>query len=102
MKRQKPDADYVSEYSRIVHRLLRERAAIPREELEYLAVAVDKLKDDRLKSAVAGLIGWSDDDRAEIETFFAVAIEVMKETNLTKIRKAVQTVEIRYLIKDAT
>ena len=102
MKRQKPGPEYVTEYAQFVRQLLRERAAIPREELEYLAVAVDKLKDDRLKAAVAGLIGWSDDDRAEIETFFAVAIEVMKDTNLSKIRKAVQTVEIRYLMKDIT
>lgn len=100
MKREKPDANYVAGFSRDIHRLLRERGAIPRDELEYLALAVDKLKDERLKSAIAGLIGWSDDDRDEIETFFAVAIEVMKDTNLTKIRKAVQTVEIRYLIKD--
>lgn len=102
MNRRKPGPEYVANYSKFVHRLLRERAAIPREELEYLASAADKLKDDRLKSAIAGLIGWSDDDRAEIETFFAVAIEVMKDTNLSKIRKAVQTVEIRYLIKDVT
>jgi len=100
MNRRKPGPDYVAKYSQFVHRLLRERAAIPREELEYLASAADKLKDERLKSAIAGLIGWSDDDRAEIETFFAVAIEVMKDTNLSKIRKAVQTDEIRYLIKD--
>lgn len=102
MKRPKPGPEYVAEYSRFVRQLLRERAAIPREELEYLATAADRLKDERLKAAIAGLIGWSDDDRAEIETFFAVAIEVMKDTTLSKIRKAVQTVEIRFLIKDKT
>lgn len=98
--RLKPDADFVRGYADTVHRMLRERAALPREELEYVVGAVSKLKDERLKAGVAGLIGWSDDDRAELETLFAVAIEVLKTTNLTKIRRAVQTVELRYYMRD--
>jgi hypothetical protein len=61
---------------------------------------VSKLKDERLKAGVAGLVGWGDDDRAELETFFAVAIEVLKTTNLSKIRAAMQTVELRFLMRD--
>jgi hypothetical protein len=98
--RQKPDAEYVAHYSRIVSQILLERGSIPREELEYVVEAVSKLKDERLKAGVAGLVGWGDDDRAELETFFAVAIEVLKTTNLSKIRAAVQTVELRFLMRD--
>lgn len=99
--RQKPDAAFVNDYCAQVRRILQERAALPREELEYVVEAVSKLKDERLKAGVAELVGWGDGDRAELETFFAVAIEVMRETNLTKIRRAVQTVELRGLMRDA-
>jgi hypothetical protein len=53
-----------------------------------------------MQSAVAGLIGWGDEERAEIETFVAIAIEVMKKTNVSKLREAAQTVELRYLTKE--
>ena len=80
--------------------LLHQRATVPREELEYLVERVAKLKDERLQAAVAGLIGWGDEERAEIETFVAIAIEVMKKTNVSKLREAAQTVELRYLVKE--
>ena len=80
--------------------LLQQRAAIPREDLEYLVERVAKLKDERMQSAIAGLIGWGDEERAEIETFVAIAIEVMKKTNVSKLREAAQTVELRYLTKE--
>jgi hypothetical protein len=79
--------------------LLQQRAAIPREDLEYLVERVAKLKDERMQSAIAGLIGWGDEERAEIETFIAIAIEVMKKTNVSRLREAAQTVELRYLTK---
>lgn len=81
--------------------LLQQRAAIPREDLEYLVERVAKLKDERMQSAIAGLIGWGDEERAEIETFVAIAIEVMKKTNVSKLREAAQTVELRYLTRGA-
>jgi len=79
--------------------LLQQRAAIPREDLEYLVERVAKLKDERMQGAIAGLIGWGDEERAEIETFVAIAIEVMKKTNVSRLREAAQTVELRYLTK---
>lgn len=100
MRRIRPDANFVAVQAERMRELLQQRAALPREELEYLAERVAKLKDERLQAAVAGLIGWSDDDRAEIETFVAVAIEVMKRTNVSKLREAAQTVEFRYLIRE--
>ena len=98
--RHRPDASFVSQQAdRMIH-LLRERAALSQDDLEYLVERVASLKDERLKSCVAGLIGWGDDERAEIETFVAVAIEILKTTNVSKIRSAAATVHIRMLIKD--
>lgn len=81
--------------------LVQMRANIPHEDLEYLVERVDKLKDERLKACVAALIGWGDDERAELETFVAVALEVLKKTNPSKLRDATRVVELRYLMKDA-
>ena len=82
--------------------ILQQRSAIPREELEYLVERASKLKDERLQAAIAGLIGWGDDERAELETFVAIAIEVMKKTTVSKLREAAQTVELRFLVKDSS
>lgn len=100
-KRIRPDADFVALQAERMRELLQQRAAIPRDDLEYLVERVAKLKDERLQTAVAGLIGWGDDERAEIETFVAIAIEVMKRTNVSKLREAAQTVELRYLVKES-
>lgn len=98
--RPKPDADFVAEQAARMHTLLRERAAVPREELEYLVERVSRLRDDRLQAAVAGLIGWGDDERAEIETFVAIAIEVMRGTSVSRLRAAARAVELRYLARE--
>lgn len=100
MRRVRPDPNFVAEQADRMRYLLRERAAIPREELEYLVETLAKLKDERLKSCVAELIGWGDDERAEIETFVAIAIEVMKRTNVSKLRECAQIVELRYWVKE--
>ncbi len=99
-KRIRPDADFVAMQAERMRDLLQQRAAIPREDLEYLVERAAKLKDERLQAAIGGLIGWGDEERAEVETFVAIAIEVMKRTNVSKLREAAQTVELRYLIKD--
>ncbi len=100
MQRMRPDANFVDGQAERMRYLLRERAALPREELEYLVSALAKLKDERFKSCVAELIGWGDEERAEIETFVAIAIEVMKRTNVSKLRECAQIVEMRYWIKN--
>jgi len=100
MPRMRPDADFVAEQADRMRYLLRERASLPREELEYLVSVLAKLKDERVKSCVAELIGWGDEERAEIETFVAIAIEVMKRTNVSKLRECAQIVEMRYWIKN--
>jgi hypothetical protein len=100
IKRSRPDANFVVQQAERMTELLQQRAAIPREDLEYLVEHVAKLKDERLQSAVAGWIGWGDDERAEIETFVAISMEIMKKTNVSKLREAAQTVELRYLTKE--
>ena len=97
--RQKPDKDFVTEQAKRMRELLHERATLPREDLEYVVERIDKLKDERLKACIAELIGWSDDDRAELETFVAIAIEVMKGTSVSKLREAAMKVELRYYAK---
>lgn len=97
----RPDGDFVAMQAERMRELLQQRAAIPREDLEYLVARAAKLKDDRLQAAIAGLIGWGDEERAEVETFVAIAIEVMKRTNVSKLREAAQTVELRYLFKES-
>ena len=99
MKRVKPDATFVAQQANRMREMLHQRATLPREDLEYVVETVAKLKDERLKACVAELIGWGDEDRAEIETFVAIAIEVMKKTNVSKLREAAMTVELRYHIK---
>jgi multidrug resistance efflux pump len=102
MRRAKPDGRFVAEQAARMSQLLQQRGAIPREELEYVAERVAKMKDDRLQAAVAGLIGWGDEERAEIETFVAIAIEVMKKTNVSKLREAAQVVELRFHLNEIT
>lgn len=82
--------------------LLHERATLPREDLEYLAEQATKFKNERLRQCIAGLIGWGDDERAELETFVALAIEVMKEASPSRLREAALRVELRYLLNNPT
>jgi len=100
MPRMRPDGNFVAEQAERMRYLLRERASLPREELEYLVSALAKLKDERFKSCVTELIGWGGEERAEIETFVAIAIEVMKRTNVSKLRECAQIVELRYWVKN--
>lgn len=99
-KRIRPDATFVAQQADRMRELLHQRATLPREDLEYVVDTIAKLKDERLKACVAELIGWGDDERAELETFVAIAIEVMKKTNVSKLRDAAMTVELRYHLKD--
>jgi hypothetical protein len=80
--------------------LLHERGNLPRDELEYLAEQAAKFKNERLREGIAGLIGWGDEERAELETFCAIALEVMKQSSPSKLREAALRVELRFLMQD--
>jgi hypothetical protein len=82
--------------------ILQERSNLQRDDLEYTVQAAVKLKDQRLSGCIAGLIGWSDDDRAELETFCAIALEVLRTASSSKVREASRLVEIRCLMKELT
>lgn len=99
-QRERMPASLPAEMAVRMSELIQQRASLPREDLEYVVEAVAKLKDERLKACVAELIGWGDEERAELETFVAVALEVMKTTNPSKLRSATQTVALRSFMKD--
>lgn len=82
--------------------LLQERNNLSRDDVEYAAMTAAKLKDQRLQACIAELIGWGDDERAELETFCAIALEVMKQASPAKLREAALRVELRYHMKDLT
>lgn len=96
----KPDKHFVEEQSRRMTELLKMRGSLPEDDMAYLVEKIERMKDDRLKSCVAALIGWGDDERAEVETFVAVAIEVMKRTNVGKLRECARIVEMKFYIKE--
>ena len=98
-QRAKLDKTFVAMQAERMTHLLQQRAALPREDLEYLVERVAKLKDVRMQMCIAELIGWSDDTRAEIETFIAIAIELMKGASVSSLRSATRTVELRYLMR---
>jgi hypothetical protein len=100
-RRERMPSDLPIEMAARMIELVQMRANVPHEDLEYLVERIDKLKDERLKSCVAALIGWGDEERAELETFIAVALEIMKKTNPSKLRDAARVVELRSLLKDA-
>lgn len=91
------DAITVDQIAGRMIELLQQRNALSRSDLEYVVETIAKLKDERLKACVAELIGWGDDERAEVETFVSIAIEVMKRTNVSKLRECSRLVELRYL-----
>jgi hypothetical protein len=96
----KPDKHFVEEQTVRMRELLQLRAALPEDDMAYLVEKVERMKDERLKSCVAALIGWGDDERAEVETFVAIAIEVMKRTNTGKLRECARIVEMKFYMKE--
>jgi len=98
--RQRPDSTFVNVQAARMKELLHRRATVSPDDLEYVAQAVAKLKDERLKSCVAELIGWGTSERAEIETFVAIAIEVMRQSSVSRLRDAARTVELRGLMRE--
>ncbi len=100
MKRARPDADFVAEQAQRMMELLQPRGNLSAEDREYAAERLSKMRDERLQGIFVDLIGWGDDERAEIETFVAIAIEVMKRTNVSKLRECARIVELRYWMKD--
>lgn len=78
--------------------LLQDRYSLSREDLEYVVEQTALLSDDRLKVCIAELIGWGDDERAEIETQIAIGLELMKSCKPSALRHAARVVYTRQLL----
>jgi hypothetical protein len=79
--------------------IMRGRGNLTRDDLEYLAQATEKLKDQRLKQCIAELIGWGDDERSELETLLALGFEAMKLCSPSRLREAAMRVSLKYYMK---
>jgi hypothetical protein len=73
---------------------------LERDDLEYLIEVGSKLKDQRLKDCIVGLVGWGDDERAELETLLALGFEAMKLCSPSRLREAATRVGLKYYMKD--
>jgi hypothetical protein len=73
---------------------------LERSELEYLIEVGSKLKDQRLKDCIVGLVGWGDDERAELETLLALGFEAMRLCSPSRLREAATRVGLKYYMKD--
>lgn len=79
--------------------IMRSRGNLERDDLEYLVQAVAKLKDERLKQCIAELVGWGDEERAELETLLAIGFEAMKLCSPSRLREAAMRVSLKYYMK---
>lgn len=73
---------------------------LSQDDLEYLMVAASKLKDERLKQCIAELVGWGDEERAELETLLALGFEAMKLCSPSRMREAAMRVSLKYYLKE--
>lgn len=78
--------------------LLQLKGNLDEDEVEYLHKCLSTMKDEKLKNIIAGLIGWGDDERGELETLCAIALEIMAHTPLTVMEQAFRRIELRSLI----
>lgn len=86
-------------YSNRSTALMRGRGNLAREDLEYLAQVASKLRDERLKTCIAELIGWGDEERSELETLLAIGFEAMKLCSPSRLREAAMRVSLKYYMK---
>jgi hypothetical protein len=78
--------------------LVQRRENVSREDLEYFAKQCVKMRDTRMANIASALIGWGDDEQAELETFCAIALEVMQSASPSRLRDAALKVNLRQLI----
>lgn len=90
---------FVRSWTARCHQLLGERNNLTPEEIQDLAVRLDKLRDDKLKTYVATLLGWGDTERIELMHFCTVALQLMEDVRPSVLRAAVSKVETRHLVR---
>ena len=91
----------VTHYGKVIKEHLQGRGNLAREDLEYLMEKAAAMRDERLKQCIAELLAWGDNERAEVETFCAIALEVMRHTPPSRLRSAAMTVELKTLMASA-
>lgn len=91
----------IAHWTRRVKELLQDRSNLDADDLAYVAEKAGTMRDDRLGACITELIGWGTEERAELETFCAIAIELMRYANPSTIRAAARVVEIKHLMKEA-
>ena len=91
----------VTHYGKVIKEHLQGRGNLAREDLEYLMEKTAAMRDERLKRCIAELVAWGDNERAEVETFCAIALEVMRNTPPSRLRSAAMTVELKTLMASA-
>lgn len=89
----------IEQSTRRAREILQGTGNLSRDDLEYVAQQVDKLKDRRLKECVAELMKWGDDERAELETLMAIGLELMKDASPSRLRAAASKVELRHYMR---
>lgn len=92
-------AQLIDHYAARATWLMQCRGNLSRDDLEYVAIAASKLKDERLKACIAELIGWGDEERAELETLLAIGFEAMRLCSPSRLREAATRVELKYHLR---
>jgi hypothetical protein len=81
--------------------IVQDRNNLTQDELEHVVSSIAKLKDEKLKNAVTSLIGWGDKERADLETFISISLELFRLSSPSRVREAARIVEIRARIDGA-
>jgi hypothetical protein len=90
----------IKHYSVRATALVHCKGNLERDDLEYLIEVGSKLKDQRLKNCIVGLVGWGDEERAELETLLALGFEAMRLCSPSRLREAATRVGLKYYMKD--
>lgn len=88
-------------WSRRAPQMLNQKVRPPREDLEYVAHQLEKMKDERFKGIIADMLAWDDEDRAELETLVYGSLELLKSSPPAAIREAFRILEMRYLTQSS-
>lgn len=79
--------------------LLQDRNNLSEDDLGYLVSRIEPMRDERLKSCVATLVGWGTEERAELETFCSIALELMAEARPSRLGEMARRVELKAYLK---
>lgn len=80
-----------------MYELVKIKADLTEDEKAYLVEKLESMRDEKLKSIIVGLMGWGDDERAEVQTYVAVTLELLQRATPSAVKEACRIVEIRSL-----